>query len=92
MNRLVYTKAAVEDLQRLRAFMAEHDPHSAARVAAELVRRIQKLREFPRMGRPVTEAPDPEMVRDMVFGRYVVRYALPEEDAVREELVVILRV
>ncbi len=86
MMQLVYTKAAVSDLQRLRAFIAAHDPDSAQRVAAELIRRMAKLCDFPQLGRIVHEAPNPALVRDMGFGRYVVRYA------VRGDLIVILRI
>jgi plasmid stabilization system protein ParE len=86
MMQLVYTKAAVADLQRLREFIAAHDPNSAARVATELCSRIEKLRDFPQLGRMVHEAPNPILVRDMVSGRYVIRYA------VQGDLVVILRI
>lgn len=37
------------------------------------------------MGRPVTQAPEPEVVRDMIFGNYIVRYS------VHGEALVILR-
>ncbi|MQM38296.1 hypothetical protein KBTX_02306 [wastewater metagenome] len=84
--RRVYAAEAIEDLSRLRAFIAEHDPNAAGRVAAELLERLETLPRFPRMGRPVAAAPEPETVRDMVFGRYVVRYS------VHRETLVILRV
>lgn len=74
--RLVYTAAAVEDLVRLRAFVAEHDPGAARLIAAELIRRITPLRDAPLMGRTVEAAPDPQTIRDMVFGSYIVRYAV----------------
>ncbi|MGH8855201.1 MAG: type II toxin-antitoxin system RelE/ParE family toxin, partial [Telluria sp.] len=51
--RLVYSEEAVADLVRLRAFIAEKDPSAAARVAAELIARIENLRLFPTMGRAV---------------------------------------
>jgi toxin ParE1/3/4 len=74
--RLVYSQEAVADLIRLRAFIAAHDPEAAGRVAGELVTRIEGLCTFPEMGRAVLQAPDPESVRDFVFGKYVVRYAV----------------
>lgn len=74
--RLVYTAASVEDLVRLRTFIAEHDPAAAHRIGAELVRRIAALRDAPLMGRAVEVAPDPQSIRDMVFGDYIVRYAV----------------
>ncbi len=84
--RIAYAAEAVADLKRLRAFIAEHDPHPAGRVAAELVERVEQLHAFPLMGRPVAMAPDPESVRDMFFGRYVVRYS------VHTETLIVLRI
>lgn len=63
------------DLQPLRAFIAEHAPAAAERIANDLCQRVELLREFPDIGRVVGAAPDPETVRDLVFGRYAVRYA-----------------
>lgn len=74
--KLVYTEDAVADLKRLRDFVAEHDPGAANSIAHELVNRISRLTEFPGMGSPVELAPDPDSVRDMVFGKYIVRYSL----------------
>lgn len=74
--RLVFTGAAVNDLLRLRTFIAEHDPSAARRVAADLVKRLELLRTAPLLGRSVAVAPDPEAIRDMVFGNYIVRYAV----------------
>ena len=74
--KLVYTDEAIEDLKRLREFIAAHNPSAAARIAAELVDKIELLPDFPRMGTPVEMAPAPDSVRDMVFGKYVVRYSV----------------
>ena len=73
--KLVYAPEAVADLTRLRAFVAEQNPAAAARIAAELIARIEHLCAFPHLGRAVREAPQPDVVRDMVFGNYVVRYS-----------------
>lgn len=74
--RLTYAAAAVDDLVRLREFIAGHDPESARRIAADLIKRIDALREAPLMGRAVGIAPDTEAIRDMVFRNYIVRYAV----------------
>ncbi|WP_111657919.1 type II toxin-antitoxin system RelE/ParE family toxin [Isoalcanivorax indicus] len=84
--KLVYTDDAISDLKRLRAFIAEHNPQAAMSVARELISRVEALRQFPRMGVPVEMAPDPDTVRDMAFGRYVVRYA------VHSSVIIILRI
>lgn len=84
--KLVYSEEAVADLVRLRTFIAEKDPTAAARVAPELIARIENPRLFPTMGRAVALAPDPNAIRDALFGKYVIRYA------VHAEAVAILRI
>ena len=74
--KLVYTDEAIDDLKRLREFIAVHNPAAATRIATELVGKIGLLPDFPKMGTPVEMAPVPDSVRDMVFGKYVVRYSL----------------
>ena len=84
--KLVYTDEAVEDLKRLREFIAVHNPSAAGRIATELGSKIELLPGFPRMGTPVEMAPVPDSIRDMVFGKYVVRYS------VHVSAIIILRV
>lgn len=84
--RLVYSEEAISDLRRLRAFIGEKNPLAAQRVGLELIQRMENIRLFPRMGRPVEVAPEPESIRDAVFGKYIVRYS------VHTETVVILRI
>lgn len=84
--KLVYTDEAIEDLKRLREFIATHNSSAAARIAAELVSKIGLLPDFPKMGTPVQMAPVPDSVRDMVFGKYVVRYSL------HTSVIIILRI
>ena len=84
--RLAYSENAVADLVRLREFIAENDPLAAARVAAELLSRIENLGLYPEMGRAVELAPSPKAIRDAVFGKYIVRYSA------HTETIVILRI
>ena len=84
--RLVYSREAVADLIRLRTFIANNDPTAAARIAADLVARIDNLCTFPEMGRSVSHAPEPDSIRDFIFSKYVVRYT------VRGTALVILRI
>lgn len=84
--KLVYTNDAIEDLKRLREFIAVHNPTAAGKIAAELIAKMELLPAFPRMGTPVQMAPVPDIIRDMVFGKYVVRYS------VHSSAVIVLRV
>lgn len=45
--RLIYSAEALDDLVRLRDFIAEHNPQAAARIAQQLLQRIEHLRNFP---------------------------------------------
>lgn len=74
--KLIYSQEAVADLVRLRAFIDEKNPSAAARVAEELIARVEVLCTFPNMGIKVEQAPPPADVRDMVFGDYIVRYSV----------------
>lgn len=76
---IVYTQDAVEDLVRLRDFIAMNDPEAAAGIASALLEGIERLCSFPEMGRPVPLAPDPESIRDLIIGDYIVRY-VPRPD------------
>lgn len=84
--RLAYSPEAIQDLIRLRQFIAEKNPIAASRVATELLGRIEQLLAFPEMGRPVAPLLQSDAVRDFVFGPYVVRYTL------HTSAIVILRV
>ncbi len=84
--RLLYSDEAVSDLVRLRQFIAEKDPRSAARISKDIVTRVELLRRFPEAGVVVQLAPDPKAIRDIFIGNYIVRYAL------HTDAVVILRV
>ncbi|MFQ5739883.1 MAG: type II toxin-antitoxin system RelE/ParE family toxin [Acidobacteriota bacterium] len=79
--RLSYSREAVEDLERLRDFIAEKSPPAAAPIAERLIKGIEKLKTFPRLGHPVEKAPDPDRIRDVLVGDYVVRYLLLDRSA-----------
>lgn len=84
--KLVYTDEAITDLKRLREFIAVHNPAAAARVAEEMVSKIEMLPDFPKLGVSVELAPVPEKIRDIVFGKYIVRYS------VHESAIIVLRI
>lgn len=77
---ILYTPEAIVDLNRLRSFILEKNPYAAQRVAGELLEGINKLTIFPKMGIPVSRAPDPSIIRDLFIGSYTVRYLLAGEE------------
>ncbi len=74
--RIEYTGVAIQDLIRLRAFIAEHNPQAAKKDRKKLPAGIKGLAREPRLGHPVMVAPDPEKIRDLILPPYIVRYTL----------------
>lgn len=82
--KLIFSRAAVHDLVRLRDFIAQHSPEAAQRVAQRLGGAIQGMMDTPQMGRPVADMSGE--IRELIFGKYVVRYE------VRQQSLYILRI
>ena len=77
-----YTAEAIQDLERLRAFVESKNPHAARRIAAELLDGIENLAVFPDIGLPVRHAPNPELIRDLFVGNYTIRYLRGEDSII----------
>ena len=70
---------ALEDVERVRAFLDQSNPGAARRALALIWTTIQRLQDFPALGMP-TEDPN---IRQIVirFGAsgYIIRYAILSE-------------
>jgi len=75
--KVLFSHSALRDLTRLRDFIAEKDPAAAERVSKRLRVAIEQLREAPRIGRSLEGLPGE--VRELITGRYVVRYRISGE-------------
>ncbi len=84
--RVSYTPESINDLKRLREFIAVKNLSAAKRVATSILTGISQLKIFPYLGGEVQQAPKPEIVRDLIIGNYIVRYLI------RSEKIDILRV
>ncbi len=77
--KIVYTPESIEDLVRLRDFIKIKNPDAAQRMAELLLEGVKKLKRFPQLGMEVSKAPNPELMRDLVLGSYIVRYLVLDE-------------
>ena len=68
---LIFSKAAVHDLVRLREFIVKHNPDAAKRVSRRLRGAIKGLVNNPQIGRPVPDLPGE--IRELIFGKYIAR-------------------
>jgi len=71
-----YTPESINDLIRLRKFIADKNPEAAERISKALQKAVKQLKTFPSIGVEVEEAPNPKTVRDLILGNYIVRYLL----------------
>ena len=49
--KIRWSQEAIDDLISLRAYIAAHDPSAAKRLAALIAHSVEKLAEFPSLGR-----------------------------------------
>ena len=78
--RISYSPESIEDLRRLREFIEINNPMAAQKAAASILKGIQQLKSFPYLGVEVSQAPNPEMIRDLIIGNYIVRYLVNGEE------------
>ncbi|TNC81517.1 MAG: hypothetical protein C9356_07935 [Oleiphilus sp.] len=77
--KIQYSPEAVDDLIRLREFIAAKNPYAAKHVAQKLLSGIEKLKVFPEIGLSVQQSQDPEKIRDLFVTNYTVRYLIGQE-------------
>ncbi len=80
MPRVIFTPAAIRDLERLRAFLRPKNPSAAKRAGEAIAQGVQALGAHPHMGRLVEELPEEyrEWLIDFGDSGYVVRYHIDD--------------
>lgn len=73
--RIIWSSAAWADIDRLHAFLAEHDPDAADTVLDRLAAAPEALLRFPRRGSRLSDL-DPREVREFRVDGYLLRYEL----------------
>lgn len=87
--KIRWSQAARRDVRSLKHYIAQDSPVYAKQFCERLVAAVDKLADFPRIGRQVPEAEDsPDDIHELFFRDYRILY-LVEEDA---QLVYILAV
>ena len=78
--RILYSPESIEDLKRLREFIEVKNPQAAKRVADSIIVGVKQLKSFPYLGVEVPQAPKPEMIRDLITGKYIARYLVHSDE------------
>jgi plasmid stabilization system protein ParE len=71
--RLTWSSVAQRDLDEIEAYINAENPGAADSFCAQLVRQIDRLKEFPELGSVVPEFPDGDL-RQLVHGNYRILY------------------
>ncbi|MCK1385807.1 type II toxin-antitoxin system RelE/ParE family toxin [Bradyrhizobium sp. 21] len=71
---ILLSPAAVEDIERLRTFLDAVDPDAAKRALALIWKAIDRLPEFPALGKPTDDADIRQIVVRFGSSAYIVRY------------------
>jgi plasmid stabilization system protein ParE len=76
MPQVIFAPTALNDLQRLRSFLAPKSPNAARRAAKAIVEAIQSLSSQPKIGRLIEgmDATFRELTIDFGATGYVARY------------------
>ncbi len=72
--KISYSPESIDDLRRLREFIEIKNPRAAQKTATSMLKGIRQLKSFPYLGVEVPQAQNPEMIRDLIIGNYIVRY------------------
>lgn len=83
MPQVIFSPAAIRDLQRLRDFLAPKNPSAARRAGETILAGVRTLGLHPHLGRLIEDLPEQYRgwLIDFADSGYVVRYRL-EENAV----------
>lgn len=73
--KLEWTEPAVESLQAIKDYIARDNEFYAARFVERIVDAVEKLADFPNLGRRVPEA-DRDDIREIFFQAYRIIYRL----------------
>ena len=70
-----WTPQATEDLESIIEFIADDSPHYAQLFAINSIKAVERLWDFPDLGRIVPEFDDPD-IREILLGNYRIVYRI----------------
>ena len=79
--RIVWTVTALEDLRDLVRYIAADDRATARRFGDRMIKRIEGLAGFPRIGRKVPEYQN-DLIREVILTPYRLIYEVDDDGSV----------
>lgn len=78
MAEVRWTPQAADDLESTTEFISQDSPHYARLFATDIIEAVERLVDFPNLGRIVPEKNDP-LIREIILGNYRIVYRLRNE-------------
>jgi len=78
MAQVRWTPQAADDLDAVAEFITENSPHFAGLFVMDVLQAVDRLAEFPELGRIVPEIGD-KTIRELILGNYRIIYRLRSE-------------
>jgi toxin ParE1/3/4 len=75
MIKLEWTRSAIRDVRALRSYIAYDSEAYAERFSQRIIEAVEKLEQFPLMGRFMPEAHD-AAIREILFQKYRIIYRI----------------
>ena len=69
-----WSHRARADIRELKAYIAKDSPYYARRFVDRIIASVEKLAEFPKIGRGVPEAEGRDDVRELIYQGYRIIY------------------
>ena len=73
--KILWTEPSIKDLRNLHAYIARDSEVYANNFIQRLIHAVDKLPDFPRLGRKVPEA-EQETVRELIYQNYRIIYRI----------------
>lgn len=74
---IIWTQSALDDLRELVRYIAADDPIAAERFGNAVIKRVEGITSFPRIGRVVPEIGN-ELLREVILAPYRIVYELDD--------------
>ena len=75
MKKIIWAEPALADLGNIHDYIAQDSPFYADVVCLEIIQSVEKVADFPKIGRRVPEYDD-EHVREMIVSDYRIVYEI----------------
>ena len=73
MVEVRWTLQAADDLESITDFISQDSPHYARLFVIDVLEAVERLSNFPKLGRIVPEMDDP-VIREIILGNYRIIY------------------